>query len=282
MKNRVVELFGHAVGADVPWASVVAGQQCPFTSRSCVKTRKSDASIAIGTCTVMFGRPKQATMICPHRLLAGGTIFKDCVGLLKHHEPSNSLCLVPEVQIPGGNVDYFLVSTHRGEVRDFVGIELQTLDTTGSVWPERQRLIRELGLPPTDDQWQSDKPFGMNWKMTAKTILMQLHHKVATFENVGKSLVLVVQDVFLDRIQRDFRGAHLHAPARTEDSLQVHSYTFGNGGTSAAGLSRVETLSTDSDGVVKLLGLEADAQVELSAIEAALRTKLQSATRLQP
>ena len=32
-----------------------------------------------------------------------------------------------------------------------MGIELQTLDTTGTVWPERQRLLKELGVSRGDD-----------------------------------------------------------------------------------------------------------------------------------
>ena len=40
--------------------------------------------------------------------------------------------------------------------------------------------------------------FGMNWKMTAKTILVQLHHKVDTFENLNRKLVLVLQQPLLD------------------------------------------------------------------------------------
>ncbi|MBR1866437.1 MAG: hypothetical protein IJ801_08015 [Lachnospiraceae bacterium] len=30
---------------------------------------------------------------------------------------------------------------------NFTGIELQTMDTTGTVWPERQRLLNEHGFP---------------------------------------------------------------------------------------------------------------------------------------
>jgi len=42
----------------------------------------------------------------------------------------------------------------------------------------------------------------MNWKMTAKTILMQVHHKVQTFEEINKHLVLVIQDHFMDYIKK--------------------------------------------------------------------------------
>jgi hypothetical protein len=111
---------------------------------------------------------------------------------------------VPEVSIPGGSVDYFLVSARKGKVKDFVGIELQTLDTTGTVWPERQRLLKKLGVPRSDKMATSKKSYGMNWKMTAKTILVQMHHKIQTFEHVHKKLVLVVQDKLLAYMSLEF------------------------------------------------------------------------------
>ena len=122
-------------------------------------------------------------------------IFTDCFHLLTTHDPGNELHIIPEVSVPGGSVDYFLVSSKDGKVKDFVGIELQTLDTTGTVWPERQRLLRKLGVPRKDVVEESDKPYGMNWKMTAKTILVQMHHKIQTFEHVHKKLVLVPKPV---------------------------------------------------------------------------------------
>ena len=48
--------------------------------------------------------------------------------------------------------------------------------------------LKELGLSNSNKDVES-KPFGMNWKMTAKTILVQLHHKIETFESINKHLV---------------------------------------------------------------------------------------------
>ena len=173
----VVELFTHSAGEPgQDWLRIVQEQQCPFLGKRCYKVRKSDPGISIGTCTVLYGRKPEPIIICPTRLIERRQIFVDCLHLLTTHEPGNELHIVSEVSIPGGSVDYFLVSARDGRVRDFVGIELQTLDTTGTVWPERQRLLKELGVPRADAAEDSDKPYGMNWKMTAKTILVQMHH----------------------------------------------------------------------------------------------------------
>jgi hypothetical protein len=95
---------------------------------------QSQPEIAIGTCSVGYSDYSQGIIICPHRLLERQQVFVDCLHLLTRHEPGNELHIVPEVSIPGGSVDYVLVSARERKVADFVGIELQTLDTTGSVW----------------------------------------------------------------------------------------------------------------------------------------------------
>ena len=196
--STVVELFGHsAEGRRKDWQRVVREQQCPFLGKKCYKVRKSDPDTSIGSCTVLYGKEQDPIIICPTRLLERRQIFTDCFHLLTTHEPGNELHIVPEVTVPGGSVDYFLVSAKKGKVKDFVGIELQTLDTTGTVWPERQRLLKKLGVPRSDAEDASEKSYGMNWKMTAKTILVQMHHKIQTFEHFNKKLVLVVQDKIL-------------------------------------------------------------------------------------
>ena len=168
--SKVVELFGHAAwNTTLDWSNLVSAQQYPYLNKRCYKVRKSDPGISIGSCTVTYGNPPSPIIICPTRLIERGQIFMDCLHLLTQHQPGNELHIVPEVSIPGGSVDYVLVSVAQGKIKDFVGIELQTLDTTGTVWPERQRLIRELGLTPSDDAESSTKGYGMNWKMTAKT-----------------------------------------------------------------------------------------------------------------
>ncbi len=194
--SKIVDLFGMDVAAskDVNWEQVVVDQWCPYTNSRCFKVRKSQPEISIGTCTVRHGRKARPIVICPKRLLQRKQIFVDSLHLLRGHYPGNELHMVPEVALPGGSVDYLLVSALDGRVSDFVGLEIQTLDTTGTVWPERQRLIEAMGVSTEGDETSSDRKFGMNWKMTAKTILVQLHHKVGTFEHLNKKLVLVVQD----------------------------------------------------------------------------------------
>lgn len=281
--SKVLELFGQSVANDgVNWEQIIKEQQCVYLNKKCYKVRKSNPGTSIGTCAVLYGREPEPIIICPTRLLERRQVFTDCFHLLTTHEPGNELHIVSEVSIPGGSVDYFLVSAKDGKVKDFVGIEFQTMDTTGTVWPERQRLLKELGVLRTDNGENSDKPFGMNWKMTAKTILVQMHHKAQTFEHVHKKLVLVIQDKLLAYMNREFKFDHLRSPASIGDSIHLHAYKMDQQPDQSYKLSMQSRLSTDADGIAICLGLQAEARVELEQILNALQEKLSPATLFIP
>jgi hypothetical protein len=171
--SDVIELFGQSTAnLKQQWAKILDDQWCPYLDRKCTKVRKSQPETSIGTCSVLYGRTRMPIIICPFRLLERWQIFTDCLHLLSTHEPGNELHIVPEVSVPGGSVDYFLASVRDQKVKDFVGVELQTLDTTGTIWPARQKFLQEVNLVSKGPR--EYKTYGMNWKMTAKTILIQL------------------------------------------------------------------------------------------------------------
>lgn len=275
--SRVRELFTFSVEKDdVKWKDVVKKQHCRYSNKRCFKVRKSQANISIGTCTVQYGQENKDIIICPHRLTERKQIFADCLHLLTSHQPGNELHLVPEVSIPGGSVDYFLVSTDSDrKVKDFVGIELQTMDTTGTLWPERELTLQDLGLKK--NILAAQKPFGMNWKMTAKTILVQLHHKIDTFESINKHLVLVIQDHLLEYIKTEFAFAHINTHPLIGDSMHFHSYKLKKEEKDYK-LVLDSRHSTDSNGISKLLGLNANAKIGFDEIAKILESKISDST----
>ena len=276
--NAILELFGlPATEASAKrWQAVVGKQWCPFLDRKCLKVRKSQPAISIGTCSVRYGREDKRILICPYRFLQRKQVFTDCLQLLALHEPGNELHLIPEVSIPGGHIDFFLTSANSGKVKDFVGIELQTLDSTGTIWPMRQRLLKEKGVKVLDREANSKKSFGMNWKMTAKTILVQLHHKIETFEHLGKHLVLVLQDHLFTYISQQFNLERLGA-ASIGNPLQIHVYGLVEDDHEYR-LSLTNRYSTDTEGLAAFLGLQVSPKMELQAIVAELERKLSRKT----
>jgi len=279
--SSIVEFFGYHVNdRSVDWKKVIKEQNCHYTGKRSIKVRKSQPEIAIGTVVIRYGKEQQLLIIDPDRFLEKGKVFTDCIHLLTKHEPGNELHLVPEVRVPGGHVDFFLVSVHRGKVSDFVGIELQSLDTTGSLWEERQKLLVELDVLPKKTMIKKQN-FGINWKMTAKTILVQLHHKILTFEHLNKNLVLVLQDKLLEYMEKEFNFSSFDNPAKLGDSMHIHAYTL-NEYHDNTKLELSKRISTDSTGLSEALGLRAEAQIELDVIIRILESKICSETLFNP
>lgn len=276
MKNDVVELYCNKTeDSSVDWSLVAKNQHCTLLGKKCLKNRKSEPEKTIGSCVVRHS--DKEVLICPHRLIENKAIFKDCFHLLTKHEPGNEYHLVSEIGTQAGNVDYMLASVKRGKVVDFVGIELQTMDTTGTVYPYRERFLSSVGVPggnPSD--LKSDKPFGINWKMTAKTILVQLHHKVGLFEAFNKTLVLVLQDHLFDYMKSNFSFSHLEQ-ASVGDAMHFHSYSYGNSAASSS-IQLKERLSTDADGVGVCLGLNVTMSTDLQSLLSKIQSKISEDT----
>jgi hypothetical protein len=279
MENqKIIELFAEsALSKNVKWGNLITKQHCPFIGKKCVKVRKSEPAISIGTCTVAYGRERANVIICPHRLTENSQIFLDCIHLLSLHEPGNELHIIPEIAIPGGNIDYVLASVRNGKIKDFTGIELQTLDTTGSVWGYRQSFLESKGLKQSD---YDNASFGMNWKMTAKTILMQMHHKITTFENLNKHLVLVLQDCLMNYMKKEFSFEHISTVPKMGDSFHFHSYQL-LANRNKYRLSLLARASTDTNGIARCLGLKAEANMDLEVVLKMLESKISKKTLLK-
>lgn len=268
--TRVLELFAHSTRENMDWQQIARDQHCAYAGKKCFKVRKSEASISIGSCVVAQGKELKPLVICPNKFLGGkGKAFVDCLHLLTLHEPGNEIHLLPEQSIPGGSVDYFLVSARKGRAIDFVGIEFQGLDTTGTVWPYRQDFLKSHGVnvPPYEMG-----TFGVNWKMTAKTTLMQLNHKIGTFEGMNKKLVLVLQDDLLTYMRSAFAFGGLQQ-ARLGDAMHFHPYRF-EMIDNKIDMTLTERFSTDAAGVATAMNLGTDGNLVLDEVLVKLSAKL--------
>lgn len=279
--SAIIEFYGHYVDDPaVNWQDVIEHQIDKYTAKRSIKIRKSQPGQTIGTVVIRNGKDPKNLIVDPSRFLENGKVFLDCLHLLTNHEPGNDLHLVPEIQIPGGNVDFILVSVKKNVIQDFVGIELQALDTTGSLWAERQLLLQKLGIDKTNSPI-TKMNFGINWKMTAKTTLVQLHHKVRTFEHLSKHLVLVAQDHLVNYMKRDFDFSEFNEPARLGDPMHIHSYGYTISDVTTS-IELAERMSSDSLGLATSLGLKAEAKIELQVIIDKLEKRISDQTLFTP
>jgi hypothetical protein len=166
---------------------------CPFVGGHCTKRYQDGAET--GGCTVKPAR-SQPVVICPNRLYAenykilqdisdevfgpGKRVINGNQARGRAHQ-GNVVAVFGkgrsgELRLPrgaGGRGGYFvdwvlaLLDT-KGHPEEFVAIEVQTLDTTGSYRHQRDALLAGTTAPSTA---------GMNWENVAKRILPQLLYK---------------------------------------------------------------------------------------------------------
>jgi hypothetical protein len=193
MASKIIEFFGYNP-EDRSAAAVKARakRECPFLGRQCVKTL-SDGEIS-GACTLkpMNGGP---VICCPIRLYAKNyEILRDVArvafGPAVPLVPANAItdktgeCVAvfgkgwgKELRLPtrgksgGYFVDWVLVRiSAKGDLINFVAVEVQSIDTTGNYRKERETYLKEKAFP-------GKSTAGFNWENVNKRILPQIIYK---------------------------------------------------------------------------------------------------------
>lgn len=272
--NKVNEMFGLYTNGDIfPDLHVALKEQtCPYMNGAqCYKTRKSDPDTAIGTCSLCFNNVEQPILICPEPLTQDGRVFNDCLQFISGSIAGSDLYLIPEITTSVGRIDYVLTAVRDGRPIDFVAIELQTLDTTGSIWNSRQALLLEHGYNVDKGSARSSGA-SLNWKMTAKTILAQLLQKSQLFAGINRNLVLICQTPLFKYMQKNFNFEGVRE-ANNRDVLHFHMYNYVSEGSSMS-LRLSSMRSASLDVVESIMGQRKDTRSELHKINATLAGRL--------
>lgn len=282
--NRVNEMFGiYTNGSEFPdLHEALATQICPWHAKgnTCYKVRKSAASISIGTCSLCFQNIDQPLLICPARMKDKKRIFIDCLPFISDSIIGSELYLIPEVNTSVGSIDFMLVAADHGRVVDFVALELQTLDTVGSVWNDRQAMLIEQGYD-VDPGESTSKHAGVNWKMTAKTILAQMVQKAELFDGMGKNLVLICQTPLYEYMEENFDFSKVHDKPRERDVLHFHMYDY-HAVNNRMELSFAYSRSADLDAVRTIMGVSIDLSREYATLIETLSARLLPKYRFDP
>ena len=191
-----------------------AEYRCPFIAGTCTKISHTIEG-PYPVCSVYrrgrAGQPPegQPIAVCPNRFLQAQVqmdVKRECwIG----SEPANPK-VVSEVQMEKfGKVDFVLADMNDAEteVRDFISVELQAVDITGSYMPSYDAIInsQSLAARPT---------YGFNWANVRKRFIHQLIAK-GYYHHLWKTrMAAVLQRDMFDEIQK-----HLGVtPAPVEDA----------------------------------------------------------------
>lgn len=185
----VGEILGRRAvkGAD-PSAS---GFQCPYIKARCPKRSTQLPDEPYPVCSLWRGTgpktdpQKDLIFVCPKRFYAVDFLTE----VIKHcwagETPANPM-VAPEVKMEGfGNVDFVIADVGQdGEVGQFLSVELQAIDITGSAFKAYQalRMGDDLGKKPT---------YGFNWDNVYKRYITQLIRK-GYFHHHWKSKIVAV------------------------------------------------------------------------------------------
>jgi hypothetical protein len=164
-------------------AAMDSGRPCPFTGTKCVKKN--------GVCSVRAG--DQVVAICPHRFLQGDVVIRD---IAHSHFGSESDLLVFNEVYSGerslGSFDYVIVQHYpmSSEIKDFVIVEFQTVDTTMTGELNQALHDFENGEDITDRSYK----FGLNWANVLKRSFIQMLNKGRVLEHWGHKAYWVFQE----------------------------------------------------------------------------------------
>ncbi|KTG09530.1 hypothetical protein AUR64_17335 [Haloprofundus marisrubri] len=244
-----VEFYGEFYANREEAKKGMEDDHCPFVDGTCKKRRKSEGE-SIGTCAVGYRGQGQAEYkphcICPHRFETP-EVLNEIESLFVNE---GEYFATPEVPLQGTSIDY--VAGKRaddGTVIDFAGVEIQALDTTGSVWNHREAYFDDDA-----DMEDVSKNYGINWAMSlTKTMMQQAYKKGQTFGEWGENLIFLVQDVSIDYIRDNYDASGLRS-ARKDDPVHFYSYRMDyNHETDNYEWAIDEKLSADIDGVTDMM-----------------------------
>ena len=189
-ENYIAEILGRpALHRFDPGAN---GFQCPYIGTTCTK-RSTSLSEPYPICSI-FKKDKQIC-VCPKRFYQVN-FLRDVVHHCWPGEKPKSIKVVREVKMKGfGNVDFVIADIlDSGQVGQFLSVELQAIDITGTVMDAYQAWRNDTSL-------DRKKSFGLNWSNVYKRYITQLIRKGYFHHHWGTKIVAVMQDVVYEYIR---------------------------------------------------------------------------------
>lgn len=213
----VIEILGEPAAA--MRNPVNAGYQCPFINSICVK-QSHRISGSYPLCTIRQGeRNPEPTCVCPKRFYE-----IDLVGdIIKHcwpGDPPTNPRVAHEVQMYGfGNVDFVLADIDKatGKVKNFVSVELQAVDISGSVESAYSAVLNSQNLAKRPS-------YGINWANVRKRFISQLIAKGFFHHQWGTRMIAVIQTSLYKEFRKYIDFDELPAAGSCNIVFMLYSY----------------------------------------------------------
>ena len=191
----IAEILGEPAGAMRNPAN--ANYQCPYIDGMCTKISHS-LTTPFPVCSIYRRRGSTPICVCPNRFLEiqiQDDVLREC---WTGSPPANP-DIVSEVSMERfGSVDFVIadIDSSGTNVLDFISVELQAVDITGSYLPSYEAITNNESV------MKSRPTYGFNWANVRKRFISQIIAKGFHHHHWGTRIVAIVQEDLFDEFQK--------------------------------------------------------------------------------
>ena len=191
---------------------------CPFINSQCTK-RSQKISGPYPICSIFHGKEKNRKLmcVCPKRFYQ--TDFKQkIIDVCWPGEHPQNPIIVHEVKMENfGNVDFVIADIDNEEkhVKQFISVELQAVDITGSVEPAYQAIIN------CEQTMVKDFSYGINWENVRKRYITQLINKGFFHHHWQSKIIAVIQLALYKNLREKIKFDELDPKSDTSNIVFI-------------------------------------------------------------
>ena len=185
--DDIAEILGEPAGAMRNPAN--ADYQCPYIAGICTKI-SHNLTTPFPVCSIYRRRGVTPVCVCPNRFLEV-QIQNDVIRECWTGNPPAKPEIVSEVSMERfGSVDFVIADIDPGgtKVLDFISVELQAVDITGSYLPSYEAITNN------EAAMDSRPTYGFNWANVRKRFISQIISKGFHHHHWGTRIVAVIQE----------------------------------------------------------------------------------------
>lgn len=167
---------------------------CPYIQSRCPKRSTQLPQEPYPVCTLWRRSDKEPDpnndliFVCPKRFYAVDFLTEVIDHCWPGNKPKNPM-VAPEVKMAGfGNVDFVIADVQEnGEIEQFLSVELQAIDITGSVFKAYEAIREGVDL-------EKRPTYGLNWDNVYKRYVTQLIRKGYFHHHWNSKIVAVIPE----------------------------------------------------------------------------------------
>lgn len=187
---------------------------CPFINSQCTK-RSQKLPGPYPICSVFHGKGENRKLmcVCPKRFFQ--TDFKQkIIDICWYNDPPQNPIIVPEIKMENfGNVDFVIadIDNAKQHVKNFISVEMQAVDITGSVEPAYQEIINHKQTKLINIS------YGINWENVRKRYITQLINKGFFHHHWQRKIIAVIQLALYNNLRGKIRFDELDPKSDTSN-----------------------------------------------------------------